>query len=342
MERIKSIDSTKFVLIALVIFAHALEVCRDTDWFSEKVYVFIYSFHMPAFIMLSGFFFNDTNSEKFWRGVANLLFTYIIFQVALCGNPLTYSTDNGAFWTQMLNGLSYNIQHFYLPAGALWYILSLVFWRLFLHLFPHKYRTHNASKLIAIAFVASILSGFIPLGRELSFQRTFAFYPFFILGYYASKCNAYIEMKKISIKYGLITMLIYAVVIFVIGHFPLSMLVQFFYYSELGNPLVGMLMRIASYFWMLPLTIAILIVFSKFSFFWEQGKNTLFYYIYHMYVIMGMRIVLSSIFVGGVKFIYVLLAFVPVMYVLSLLSKLRFLYKPLSIIGGISKSSAIQ
>lgn len=68
MEGDRAIDSTKFLLICLVIFAHALEVCRDTDWLSEKVYIFVYSFHMPAFIILSGFFSKITIRVNFGKG----------------------------------------------------------------------------------------------------------------------------------------------------------------------------------------------------------------------------------------------------------------------------------
>lgn len=292
-----SLDSTKFILIALVIFAHALEICRDTDYLAEKVYVFIYSFHMPAFIILSGFFFNDNNKDKFWRGIINLLLTYSFFQVFLCGDPLTFSFDNGTLGTQVINGLVFNLCHFYLPAGALWYILSLVFWRFFLHLIPNKFREQNALLIIFMAIIVSILSGLVPLGRELSFQRTFAFYPFFLLGYYASHQNFYIRLRDVSMKYALWIIMLYVIIIFSIKHFPLSMLVQFFHYGELGHPAVGMGLRIASYIWMLPITIAMLRLLANLSLFYEQGKNTLFYYIYHMYAIMGMRIVLS--FAGG-------------------------------------------
>lgn len=299
MERDRAIDSTKFLLICLVIFAHALEVCRDTDWLSEKVYIFVYSFHMPAFIILSGYFFKDNDKSKFWKGVINLFLTYLFFQVALCGNPLTYSSADGPLVSQLMGGLWFNVTHFYLPAGALWYIVSLAFWRMFLHFIPCSMRDSKSTLAIGVAFVISIVCGFIPLGRELSFQRTFAFFPYFLLGYYAKRFDGYALLKRVKVQYALMIVTVYAIVVFAIGHFPLSMLVQFFDYYELKIPLIGVGMRIMSYLWMLPLTLAILRLFANVTFFYKQGRNTLFYYIYHMYAIMGMRIVLNAVLGGG-------------------------------------------
>ena len=106
-------------------------------------------------------------------------------------------------------------------------------------------------------------------------------------------------LKRVKVQYALVIVTVYAIIVFAIGHFPLSMLVQFFDYYELGNPIYGVGMRIVSFLWMLPLTLAILRLFANVTVFYNQGRNTLFYYIYHMYAIMGMRIVLNTVLGGG-------------------------------------------
>jgi fucose 4-O-acetylase-like acetyltransferase len=85
-----SVDNTKFILIAFVVLGHILEINRDCNIISEKLYTFIYSFHMPAFILLSGYFFSDEKKSRFWRSIMNLACTFLFFQILLCGNPLTY------------------------------------------------------------------------------------------------------------------------------------------------------------------------------------------------------------------------------------------------------------
>lgn len=250
------------------------------------------------------------------------------FQVALCGNPLTYFPLNGPLGSQLTEGIWFNITHFYEPSGALWYILSLAFWRVLLHLIP--IRENKAAWIIVIACGISLLSGFIPLGRELSFQRTFAFFPYFLLGYYAKRLDGYVKLKAFNVRYAWGIASLYAIIIFAIGHFPLSMLVQFFHYSELGNPIIGLGMRMASYVWMLPLTLAILRLFANVSVFYTQGKDTLFYYIYHMYAIMGMRIALLPIMGGNL--LRIVLASALIILLLYGMSKIKILYKPLGFI----------
>lgn len=54
--RNKSLDSLKFVLIILVVLGHFLEPSRYSNKLSCDLYSVIYAFHMPLFIMLSGYF----------------------------------------------------------------------------------------------------------------------------------------------------------------------------------------------------------------------------------------------------------------------------------------------
>lgn len=55
-ERIGYIDLVKFVAIYLVIWGHALTQMMPNDLGQNEVYLAIYSFHMPLFMMVSGLF----------------------------------------------------------------------------------------------------------------------------------------------------------------------------------------------------------------------------------------------------------------------------------------------
>ena len=72
------------------------------------------------------------------------------------------------------------------PAFALWYILSLIYWRIILQLVPQRVLDRRVF-VLAVAFIVSFGAGFIPMGGELSFQRACSFFPFFMLGYYAKQ-----------------------------------------------------------------------------------------------------------------------------------------------------------
>ena len=59
------IDNLKGILIFLVVFGHLLELVI-TKGHAKYIYELIYSFHMPFFIFLSGYFYFEemTDEEK--------------------------------------------------------------------------------------------------------------------------------------------------------------------------------------------------------------------------------------------------------------------------------------
>ena len=81
----------------------------------------------------------------------------------------------------MSNGFSWH--RLLIPSFALWYILSLIYWRLCLQVMPQKW-LDNPKTVLCVSFLCSLFVGFIPLDSEMSFQRAIVFWPFFIMGYY--------------------------------------------------------------------------------------------------------------------------------------------------------------
>ncbi|MBP3356929.1 MAG: acyltransferase family protein [Rikenellaceae bacterium] len=57
MDRNRSLDGLKFILISLVVMGHFMEPSRYTDSVSCWLYSVIYSFHMPLFIWMNGYFY---------------------------------------------------------------------------------------------------------------------------------------------------------------------------------------------------------------------------------------------------------------------------------------------
>ena len=55
-DRLKSFDALKLLAIFLVIWGHNFKWFLSIDPIEEPLYRYIYSFHMPLFIMISGFF----------------------------------------------------------------------------------------------------------------------------------------------------------------------------------------------------------------------------------------------------------------------------------------------
>ena len=58
-------DFLKLFAIFLVLWGHCIQHMKDTNT-DEPVYLFIYSFHMPLFMMISGYFSISSLSMRIW------------------------------------------------------------------------------------------------------------------------------------------------------------------------------------------------------------------------------------------------------------------------------------
>ena len=62
----------------LVVFAHILFQLQDKSELINSVVDYIYMFHMPAFVFVSGYLGKSERSHSF-EGIIKLIFLYFIF-----------------------------------------------------------------------------------------------------------------------------------------------------------------------------------------------------------------------------------------------------------------------
>lgn len=173
-------DTLKAVLIVLVVLGHTGTMLGN-NWLS-----IIYAFHMPLFIFISGYFSRKKPFQDFWKGYKKLIILYVVFNTAYIALDLV--TGTSISWGRLL-----------VPSFAMWYILSLLYWRAILQFSPTKLIDGHAKLVIGLVFILSVFAGFVPLSTQMSFQRAFAFMPFFFLGYYARKSEV-VERLRASNK----------------------------------------------------------------------------------------------------------------------------------------------
>ena len=162
-------DNVKGLLIIAVVFCHLLGRClTKDDVFTRALIIFIYYFHMPLFIFVSGFF--SKKVDKCRDGAFRDLF--LVFVVAQI------------FWIIfkfIAEDSTYYLRHFLDPGYAIWYIVALFFWRLLLKdlvKIPH---------ILIIAFLISPLVMFLSDAEMiLALNKTVGFLFFFLLGHYAT------------------------------------------------------------------------------------------------------------------------------------------------------------
>ena len=81
MKRSAYWDSLKFILISLVVYTHTISPFRYDSQFNTAIYNFVYLFHMPLFVFISGRFSHIKEKKHYINRTLKLVETYIVFQI---------------------------------------------------------------------------------------------------------------------------------------------------------------------------------------------------------------------------------------------------------------------
>lgn len=162
-------DNLRAILMFLVVFAHLLEVRAD---FAGKslLYQTIYTFHMPAFLFLSGFYARYSLRRIVFRWVL----PYGVFQCLYLGYAgLVLKTG------ESLGAAT--------PYWILWYLLVCIFYQLLLPLYSRPQKSGRVAAVLVTVGLALAAGYFDVFGYVLSLSRFFVFQPWFLLGYYCQQ-----------------------------------------------------------------------------------------------------------------------------------------------------------
>ena len=165
-------DNAKAFLIICVVVGHLANgtFSTATNWVVD-LQRFIYVFHMPAFMIISGRFAKKRVDTGDWATViSKMIVPYIIFQTAFL---VLYSA---------LNATPSKFNYFN-PLFGLWYFLNVAIYTIFTT-YLKKFRW-----LFPVSLVAAVLIGFGASTLYGGFHRIVAFYPFFLFGYYSAGMN---------------------------------------------------------------------------------------------------------------------------------------------------------
>ncbi|MEU9240593.1 acyltransferase family protein [Streptomyces sp. NPDC048385] len=160
-------DNAKYLAIVLVAMGHSWEPLKGGSRVLEAAYCVVYAFHMPAFIVVSGYFSRtfDMRPDRLRRlvtgvGVPYVLFetAYSLFQRFVVGSP-----------GQDISLLD--------PWYLTWFLCALFVWRLTTPLWKAIRRP------LPVAFGIAMLASVSPsIGDDLDLQRVLQFLPYFVLG----------------------------------------------------------------------------------------------------------------------------------------------------------------
>lgn len=263
------VDNVKVLLIFLVVFGHLIERYIDTNDTLMGIYMFIYTFHMPLFIFISGFLSKNIYKSKKIL-FKDLLVPYIVLNIIWYTLAYLYTGE-------------YNLPIIY-PGWTLWFLLSLFFWRISLkYLIRVKY-------ILPISFILGIIVGLVPNGSILSFSRTIYFLPYFLLGYYCDS-NKLEKLNKINVWTALLGVIIFIVLCLYIADkniLDYRFLYGSYSYKELNmNIWIGMAYRVLLYMSSIILSSFICILTPTIKTFYSNlSKSTMYVYAFHIYVVL--------------------------------------------------------
>lgn len=278
-NRDKSLDQIKFILIFCVIVGHAIEPSRYENTISASLYSIIYVFHMPLFILLSGYFSKGTNFEKMNKQAVYLLKTFCVITFFQC------------IYTHSISPIFY-------PENSGWYLLSLICWR-YIAYFIDKCRYYHILLSLGALLIISMVSFLIPSSFAkydtiFSFMRTTQFLPFFMIGYYLRKEDID-KFRNINPQYKICIMalaLLISILAVIFSGRPLHVLEYqrnclFNLLPFLQNGITGVLLaKIGLYLSSLIFCLAFMsIKLPKVELFERYGRKTLFMFTFQALVI---------------------------------------------------------
>jgi len=160
-------DNAKYLAIVLVAMGHAWEPLTGHSRAAEALYMVVYTFHMPAFILISGYFSRsfDMRPDRLRRLITGVAVPYAVFEVVYSLFK-RWADDDPGHPISLLD-----------PWYLTWFLVALFVWRLTTPLW--KVVRHPVPLALVIACLASVSPD---IGDDLDLQRVLQFLPFFVVG----------------------------------------------------------------------------------------------------------------------------------------------------------------
>jgi fucose 4-O-acetylase-like acetyltransferase len=158
-------DNAKFLLIVLVVVGHNWYPAIDDLRVVKAAYLVVYTVHIPAFVLLSGYFSRGFEGRRRqWRKlVTGVLLPYLIFETA-------YAAEAAA-----LSGHGFSL-HLSSPIYVCWFLLALFVWRASTPLWrslPHP---------VLLSVAVSLVAGVAVVSTDFGLSRALQLMPWFVLG----------------------------------------------------------------------------------------------------------------------------------------------------------------
>lgn len=272
-NRIYMYDNLKYLLIVFVVIGHMFNNFVSISNFSKSIFIFIYSFHMPLFIFVSGIFHKNQNITK--KVVSFIVIGFVMKMIFSLENLILFDEN------PMFSLLS--------DSNVPWYLFALSSYILISYLL----RNVNKRFILISCLLLSIFVGYdTSIGDFLYLSRIIVFYPFYLLGQMinSDKIISFNKNKKIKIISIIILLIWFILCILYIDKIYILRPLFTGKNSYSVNPLFlkyGFIFRILCYIITVIISTAIisLIPNKRINMITEYGKRTLQIYFWHQIII---------------------------------------------------------
>lgn len=157
------------MLIFLVVFAHNMEPLYEDSVHVQYIYLFIYLFHMPLFVLCTGYF----SKFQMERIKNKIVYPYFVFQTA-------YLLFEHFYYKQSTYPMT-----MFSPYWILWYLYSFLIWMMLIPFVSGAYKRRKyTALLLAVTLIVGIGVGLDnQVSIEFSLSRTIVYWPYFLLGH---------------------------------------------------------------------------------------------------------------------------------------------------------------
>lgn len=187
-----ALDIIKAFSIILVVVGHSIQYGSGADFLSEKLYFenicfkVIYSFHMPLYMLISGYLFAYSIKKRTWHENIYNKIKSLIIPIALWSMiPFIISITHINYFS------AGNLIKGYISTTIfnLWFLWA-VFWCSALVIIVNRF-FHDSFGIYLLGFVLTFL---VPDSYNLKMYKFM--YPFFLLGYFFNKHNWNMRLEK--------------------------------------------------------------------------------------------------------------------------------------------------
>ena len=170
MRRIAYFDNVKFLLITLIVIGHTIDISVVPDHAMAKAaFAFIYSFHVPLFIFVSGLFVDRKKLTGDYVAKKVVWFALLGFAAKLIPEIVPVACDGRDFRFSLLS-----------DPGLAWFMFVTAEY----YLFAFVLKNINPKVILVASVVIGLFVGYDnTIGDFLYLSRFVVYFPFFWIGF---------------------------------------------------------------------------------------------------------------------------------------------------------------